>query len=359
MGKIKNISIGFNNINYSDEIDVGKNIYTRDYWTDILLFIDILISSGNFKPEIQKLLRKLTLEKNPSIYIIYTNCSEEDDEGNITLYKKFIETVNIFCSKVINMHNHTNDESNINNEFQNNNENENINIINCDNEINENTIDLDLIIPNDERINNHKNEDEINIKNNDHYINCNIKTNDKLYYKESNNSTSNIRNENENMDINYEFINKKVDTIDLINCEDEEIKDFVFINQKENNNLLDYSKDTKEKTTKNTSITNEVEYIINENDFFESSKIFIENIPSTLKLNNIKNKNNNIKTDAKKSCFNDEINNDKNLICESINNNDCYVKEITDESEEIVELTNNTNINKKKPRKHKYLKINK
>jgi len=394
MGKIKSISIGFDNINSSDEIDVKKNIYTRDYWTDILLFIDILISSGNFEYEIQRLLRKLALERNSSIYIIYSNCSEEDDEGNVTLYKKFIDTVNIFCKKVIQMNKDDDEKININvnnNNADNNTENtensndnvllkkddDDIDVINCDNDLNEN--DSDIFIPNEKRINRHevdKNDIENSVhsfgnenikkylknsefcKNNDEIINDNRKMT-YINYDEDivgsiNKDNMNIEKENDS-GINYKFSNNKNDTIDLINCENEEINDFEFVSQKEKyrklTNIINTGKDN---TIEDSSSLTNADYIINENDFFEASKIFIDNIPSTLKLNNLKNKNDpNIKESSKLS-IKDTANIQKDSKINKINNDDCFVKEITDESEEMVELLNSENIIKN--RKYKYLK---
>ncbi|OUM61867.1 hypothetical protein PIROE2DRAFT_12025 [Piromyces sp. E2] len=384
MGKIKNISIGFDNINSSDEIDVKKNIYTRDYWTDILLFIDILISSGNFKSDIQRLLRKLTLERNPSIYIIYSYCSEEDDEGNVTLYKKFIDSVNIFCKKVIEMNIENNDtittkKDNIDNDLLSNSNHEtnnDIDVINCDNDSNEN--DLDIIIPSENIINRHE-IDKKDIVNSVHSF---VSENIKMYSKESqvfDNNKDKIMNEDKKiMDINYDedvkesinkidtdiekendihvnfkFENNNNDTIDLINCENEEINDFESIGQKEKQYKLTNAINTnKDNIIVDLESSIDADYIINENDFFEPSKILIDNIPSTLKLNNLKNK-----ADLKESTkLSVKEKNDiqKDFKYNKIKDDDCYVKEITDESEEIVELL--TSENKINNKKYKYLK---
>jgi len=379
MGKIKHISVGFNNINYSDEIDVGKKIYTRDYWTDILLFIDILISSGNFKPEIQKLLRKLTLERNPAVYIIYTNCSEEDNEGNVTLYKKFIDTVNIFCNKLIKIQNNNNFESDIS--IYNN---EKIDVISCEDEINEGMNDLELFSQSKKIINNikietvNKDDNEIPkkylIENNDNdtkssniqSIDCNntikikSKNNEHINNKNNNNKeniniikSTNLKFDSDKIDTVLKYNDNRIDTINIINCENEEIEDFVCLNQKDNT-LLNKTKIIKKKIDKDNSKENEKEFIINENDYFESSKLFIENIPSTLKFSKTKKKGNNYLLDTKMESRIDKNNNIKNSKYMNIIKDDCYVKEITDESEEIRELSNNSIKNKSK--KHKYLK---
>ncbi|ORX87782.1 hypothetical protein BCR32DRAFT_264018 [Anaeromyces robustus] len=368
---------GFDNINYSDEIDVNKNIYTRDYWTDILLFIDILISSGNFKTEICQLLRKLTLERNLSIYVIYSNCSEEDDEGNITLYKKFIETVNIFYEKIIKM-NETN-ELNLGNNNNNvvKNDSDNIDIINCEDEL---SSDIDFFKPYKKNINSHefnKNNSITKLTNNDDTSNSNDNNSDdgnkkcnniedidnKIINDEENcqkiknikkNETiednnipknKNIKNDYDN--VSYIFSNNKDNNaLSLINCEDEEIDDFIYINQKEQRNISNKIRNKEEKiNNKKEPITNITDYIINENDFFNSSKIFIDSIPSTLKLNSIKYNSNTNMTEVNKPT--------EKIRYGDSNDNDCFVNELTMENEEISEFLP-PNINKK--RKYKYLK---
>ena len=355
----KNVSVGFNSVNNTDEIDAKENIYTRDYWTDILLFIDILISSGSFEPEIRKLLRKLTLDRNLAIYIIYTNCSEEDNEGNITLYKKFIDTVNIFCKKVMELpapiETEIPTESRTLTQKKNN---DNIDIINCEYENYEEGNCLDFIIPNKKFTSNHK----LKSKNSKNY---NSKTFKKQNIRKSKYIDLNISNDNlstiNSIDYEDKIINtdnnqlNKDNIISLENCENEEIDDFEFINQKEDQNLPKETKNINSKNNdnlKDSSSSSPIEYIINENDFFKPSKISIDNIPSTLKLNTIKNKT--ISNILKSSTTNTlNKNNTSNSIKQ--NNNDCFIKELNDKKNEVVELITSDS-NKKNLKKHKYLK---
>jgi len=361
------VSVGFNSINNTDEIDVKENIYTRDYWTDILLFIDILISSGSFEPEISKLLRKLTLERNLAIYIIYTNCSEEDNEGNVTLYKKFIDTVNIFCKKVMKMPSPVESEiPNGNNSLTSKRNNDNIDIFNCEDDCYEEGNYLNFIIPSKKFTNNHKLESKNpKLFNSKSYIKKHNLRKSKYMTLNKNNdnpepnnlyvndvdSKDKMKNKNDNY---YNSSNNNF--IDLENYENEETDNFEFANQKENQNQLKETNNINNKSYENLkdfSSMGKMEYIINENDFFKPSKISIDNIPSTLKLSTIKNK----KTDTNILELSSSKTLDKNDLKNAIksNNLDCFVKELSGENEEIIELIPSEK-NKRNMRKHKYLK---